>query len=689
MPAGVRPERDFRPLFDPRSVAIVGASADPAKWGNTVARMALRGERRRRVFLVNRSGQEILGRSTFRSLGDLPELPEMVVIAIGAAGFEQAVTDALAAGARVIVGITAGLGESGDDGLAVEARVLARVRAAGATLVGPNCLGVADTGSDLLVAYSEFAPGAVGLISQSGNLALELAVIAREAGIGFSRFVSVGNQADLEVAELVEELATHEPTRVIAAYVEDFRDGRTLALAALQARDAGKPVILLTVGTSPAGARAARTHTGAMISAAAAIDAACQASGMLRVTTPREMIELAQGLLMPHLPRGRRVGIVGDGGGHVALAADLVAGYGLDVPMLSSECGRRVGATLPPAAATGNPVDLAGGGEQDLFNYAKAVQVLSESGEVDAILLTGFFGGYGVESADSAGAEVEVARRMGAATDACERSLVVQTMYAASPASAALRSMGVPVYADISAAVRVLSNLVGWRERMASGVPALPEPSAAPPVREGYFEARELLAGIGIPFVDAHQVHTLDEARAAATRLGFPVVLKALGSSHKSDAAGVRLGISRMSELDAAFDDLMSRLEPAAFSVERMAPAGDGVELLIGVRRDRSFGPVVVIGLGGLYAEVLRDLAVGLAPVGIEPAERMIRSLRGSSLLLGPRGGEPLDIRAAAHAAARLSELAARRPGIAEIEINPLLVGRDGVLALDARVAGS
>jgi acyl-CoA synthetase (NDP forming) len=679
-------KRDLRPLFDPRSVAIVGASATPAKWGNWLARAALGGNHRRIVYLVNRSGQEVLGKPTFRSLRDLPEPVEMVVVAIGASGFEKVVDDALGAGARAIVAVTAGLGETGADGLAIERRVVQRVRAAGATLVGPNCLGVADTESELVVAYGVFASGPVGLVSQSGNLALELQAIAKETGLGFSRFVSVGNQADLEVAELIDELAAHERTRVIALYVEDFRDGRVLALAALKAREAGKPVILLTVGTSQAGARAARTHTGAMVSASVAIDAACRASGMLRVTTPRQMIEVAQGLLMPHLPRGRRVGIAGDGGGHVALAADLVTAHGLDVPLLTGDLATRVGATLPPAATTTNPIDLAGGGEQDFFNYARTVQVLAESGEVDAVMLTGYFGGYGEESDEFARVEAEVARTMAAAAEANARSLVVQTMYPASAASKVLRSRLVPVYGDIESAVRALASVVTWTEQPAVGVPALPPAREGPPIREGYFEARELLAAAGIEFAEGREVRSLADAQAAAGELGFPVVLKALGASHKSDGGGVRLGIANEDDLDAAFEDIASRLHPPSFSVERMSSPTDGAELLVGVRRDRSFGPVLLIGFGGLHAELLRDMAVALAPTSQALTEQMIRSLRAAPLLLGRRGARSLDVAAAAGAAARLSELVAQRPDLAEAEINPLLVLPHGVMGLDARV---
>lgn len=686
MPKDRPPARDLGPLFDPRSLAILGASATPSKWGYWLARSALKGVKRRAVFLVNRRGDDILGQRTYRSLRDLPQPVDLVVISIAAAGFEQAVDEALAVGARAIVAITAGLGEMGADGRAIERAVVERVRAAGAILVGPNCMGVADPWTKLDLASSEFAPGSIGLISQSGNLALELALIADEAGVGFSRFVSVGNQADLAATELIQSLAAHDATRVIAVYAEEFRDGRALADAASQALEAGKPVILLTVGSSRAGSRAARSHTGALVSASVAVDAACRASGMLRVHTPRQMIELAQGLLMPHAPRGRKVAIVGDGGGHVALAADLATERDMELPLLTDELASQVGATLPPGAPTRNPVDLAGGGEQDLFNFERVVRTVALSGEIDTVLLTGYFGGYSQESVDFARRETQVALGMASAAEASGRPLIVQTMYPASPSIRALRTRRVAVYADIHAAVHVLCRLIDRLEQPPSGVPALPAPTASVPIHEGYFEARELLAAAGIPFVQARRVTSLAAARAAAAELGFPVVLKALGSSHKSDVGGVELGIAGEAALKVAFVNMTSRLNPPAFSVERMAPSIDAVELIVGVRRDPSFGPVVVIGLGGVYAELLQDVAVALAPISLDLARQMIMSLRGASLLLGARGSPALDIGAAARTAAILAQIAVDHSDVAELEINPLLVQRDGVLGLDARI---
>jgi acetate---CoA ligase (ADP-forming) len=678
--------RDLRPLFDPKSVAILGASSVPAKWGNWLARGALRSAHRRAVFLVNRNGGELLGQQTYRTLGDLPGPVELVVIAIGASGFEQAVDDSLRAGAKAIVAITAGLGEMGGDGSAAERAVVERVRAAGAILVGPNCLGVIDTQTELDLAYANVSAGPIGLISQSGNIALELASVAGDAGFGVSRFVSVGNQADLDVTELIHEFVKHDPTRVIAVYVEDFRDGRAFAEAALHAHSEGKPVLMLTAGSSRAGARAARSHTGALVSASVAIDAACRASGMLRVTSTHQMIELAQALLMLHRPHGRRVGIIGDGGGHVALAADLLTDRGLEVPLLSDDLASRIGAVLPPTAAVRNPVDMAGGGEQDLHNYERVVRTLAESGEVDAVLLTGYFGGYSQESDELGVIETEVANEVAMAVGEAQCPLIVHTMYPASPPAKVLRSKLVPVYDDIAGAARALARLVEWIGEKPRGVPKVPQADTHPLVKEGYFEARELLATAGIPFARGCRVTTLSEAQAAALELGFPIVLKALSSSHKSDAGGVRLGIAGESELEASFVDMASRLNPDVFSVERMVDTSDAVELLVGVRRDPSFGPVVVIGVGGLYTEVLQDVAVALAPLNTDVADQMIRSLRAAPLLVGTRGRPPLDVAAAARVAAGLSRLAAEWPELAEAEINPLLVRRTEVVALDARV---
>jgi acyl-CoA synthetase (NDP forming) len=678
--------RDLGALFDPRSVAVVGASNDPVKWGYGLAQGALRGAGRRSVFLVNKNGGTILGQPAHRSLGDLPAPAELVVVAVPEPAFEETVDAALAAGARAIVGVTAGLGEMGEAGQARERAVVERVRQAGAVLLGPNCLGVFDAAAELDIGWSELPSGPIGLLSQSGNLALELALLAADYGLGFSRFASLGNQADLEVADLVGALAGHDPTRVVALYVEDFRDGRAFAAACHAAAGAGKPVVLLTAGRSDASARAARSHTGALASELAAVEAACRAAGIELVQTPRELVDLAQALLARDLPQGRRLGVFGDGGGHGVIAADLGSTAGFEVPALGNRLAGELAAVLGPTAVTRNPVDLAGGGEKDFASFERVARLLLSSGEVDAAILTGYFGGYAEYGPAYEAREREVARGMARAAAESGRPLLAQTMYPRGPAAAALRDDGVPVYGDIGAAIGNLARLASRAERRPLGVPALPAPAQPVTGAAGYFEARALLAAEGLSFVEARRVGTRAETLAAAGELGYPVVLKALGLLHKSDAGGVAVGIATEEELEQLFADIATRLSPPSYSIERTAPVASGVELLVGCRRDARFGPVALAGLGGVHAEVLRDVAVALAPIGSAQAEELLRSLRGAPLLLGVRGRPALALDQAAEALAAVSRVAAAHAEIAEIEVNPLLVTVDGAVGLDARI---
>jgi acyl-CoA synthetase (NDP forming) len=672
--------RDLQPLFAPRSVAILGASNDPAKWGNWLARGALRGEHKRPVFLVNRNGGEVLGRQTFASVSDLPEAPELVVVAVPAAGFEDAVDASLARGARAIVGITAGLGESGGDAALRERALVERVRAAGAMLLGPNCLGVFDASSDLGLASNEFPSGSIGLISQSGNLALELGILARPYHLGFSRFASMGNQADLDLAELVTSFAEHEATQLIAIYAEDFRDGRAFVDACAAA---GKPVLVLTVGRSAASTRAAASHTGALVSNTRVVEAACRAAGARLVRTPAEMIDLAQALLPGRRMAGRRVAVLADGGGHGAIASDVAADAGLELPLLSPVLQAKIAVALPTTAAVGNPVDLAGGGEQDFNNFSTTARLLLESGEVDGVLMSGYFGGYAQYSPEFEESEVAVARDIVRAVADTGRPVVAQTMYHASPTSEAQREGGVPVYATIESAAMAAEALV--EEAPPAGAPALPD-AVAGPLDDSYFGSRELLTAAGVPFVAARRAASVDEVVAVGEDMGFPLVLKALGTLHKTDSGGVRVGIADADELVAVARDMHERLAPPGFSVERMAPLSQGVELIVGARHDARFGPIALVGLGGIYAETFEDVAIGLAPLDPAEATELLRSLRGAALLGPVRGRPALDVEAAGAAAASLSMLAAARPDIAEIELNPLLASPDGVLALDARI---
>ena len=676
--------RDLRPLFEPETLAIVGVSSDPAKWGYWFARDAARGAHRRRVYLVGRNGGEVHGMRVHRSLEELPEAPELVVLSVPANGLEEAVDDSLAAGARALVAIAAGFAELGEEGAARERALVERVRGAGAVLVGPNCLGVFDGSAELQLASTPLPAGPVGLVSQSGNVLLEIGLLLEDYGLGFSRAVSIGNQADVGVTDLVAALAEHEATRVIGVYCEDFRDGRAFVEAA---RTAGKPVVLLTVGSSAAGSRAARSHTGALTSPRDAVEAACLAGGVHLVDTPRELVDAAQALLAPLRPRGPRVAVLGDGGGYGAIASDLLERKGIALPVLSEKTQAVLRELLPPTAATANPVDLAGAGEQDVFTFARSTRALLDVEDVDAVLFTAYFGGYSTLAEELREPEMRAARLLAAAMTESGKPIVVHTMHESAPPADVLRKAGVPVYRVIESAIDAVVALVADGAPTPSRMPPLPA-AAAPLASASYAAARAVLAEAAVPFGASRTVVSREAALAAAAEIGYPVVLKALGRLHKSEEGGVVLGLRDEADLAAAFDDVAARLAPESFSIEAAEDVAAGFELLAGARWDARFGPLVLVAAGGIQAEVLRDTAVALAPVDEEGAEALIRSLAAKPLLTGTRGRPPLDVAAAARAVASLSRFAAAHPEIAEVEVNPLLVRRvgEGAVGLDARV---
>ena len=625
----------------------------------------------------------MLGRPTLRRLTEVPGPVDLVAICVPAPGFVAAVADALAVGARAIVAITAGLGESSVQGRAIEREALGLVRAAGAVLVGPNCLGVVDTTTRLQLTSDPFTAGSVTVLSQSGNLALDLDDLLARAGLGISRFVSLGNQADLTLAELVRDCAAHEGTRAIAVYAEDLRDGRGFAEAAREAHAAGKPVVLLAPGRSAAASRGAASHTGSLTSPSRVVDAVCAAGWVRRVDTPGAMVTLLQALDQPRRAHGRRVAVLTDGGGHGAIAADAVSACGLDVPLLSAGLGARLREALWEPSPVTNPVDLAGVGEQDPLSYARGARELLASDEVDAVLMTGYFGGYALDADNSLGPrEIVAAADLVTRVQAQGKPVVVHSIFPTSESVRLLAAGGIPVYRDIGAAAAALRGLVVTDPPVDSlGLP----PPASPLQRLDYVSVRSALAAIGVPFPLAAVATTEAEAVEAATHTGFPLVLKAMGLQHKSDAGGVVLDVRDLPALRSAYRDVAQRLAPAAVSVEAMADRSGGVELIVGAHQDPRCGPVVMVGLGGVFTEVLDDVAFALAPVSEATAERLLRSLRAAPLLLGARGRSPVDMTALAGLVARVSEFAAAHPELAAVEINPVLARAGGVLALDAR----
>ncbi|MDZ7911982.1 MAG: acetate--CoA ligase family protein [Rhodococcus sp. (in: high G+C Gram-positive bacteria)] len=675
--------RDFTALFAPRSVAVIGASNDHRKYGNWLSAQALRMAGGRRVHLVNKRGESVLGQVPLRSLSDLNEAIDLAVITVPVNAFEDAVDDALAAGAGAIVGVTAGFAELGPDGKAIQDRLVRKIRDAGAMLLGPNCLGISDSTTQLTLASNPLPAGRVSLLSQSGNVALELGKFFERRQLGFSRFISLGNQADLSVSELLAACSEHDGTDLIAIYCEDFGDGRAFVAAATEARARGKHVVLLTVGGSDASVRGARSHTGALTSSADVLGAACRSAGIYQVSTPRELTDVAAALLAYGPAATTRVAVIADGGGHAGIASDVLEAAGLQVPEFPPAVSAALRQALPPSAGVSNPVDIAGAGERDITSFASTLETALQCPDIDAVVLTGYFGGYGDYGDMLAADEINTAYTMTKLAQHYGKPVLVHTIRSDSDAARVLASGGIPVYEAIEDAARTLAALA----HVPAGTYELTVTDPAPPViSDGYWESRELLRDAGIDFVPAQLVRSSRQAVEAADAIGYPVVLKALGLLHKSDSGGVALNLTTPQELEHAFGRMDSALHAVGYCVEAMESLDEGVELIIGVQTDPRFGPIVMAGLGGVLTEVLADVAFALAPVDYDAARHLLRRLRSEPLFKGVRGRPAVDIDAAARAIVSISRCAVAHPEIAELEINPLLLTSAGAIGLDARI---
>lgn len=662
---------------DPAAVAVVGASDDPAKWGYWLAAGALAGQHRREVHLVNRRADVVLGQPCHASLSSLPSVPDLVALCIPAPHVAAVVDEALELGVRGFLGITAGV--PGEKELAE------RIRRGGARLIGTNSLGIFDASTELHLAWGRFTAGPLAIVSQSGQLGSELAALGVRRGVGVSRFVSIGNQSDVTASELLAELADHEPTRVIALYLESFTDGVELFETLRVLREIGKPTLLLTVGASAASVRLARSHTGSLTSAMDVVDAACRAAGVLRVRTPTELIDIAATYLCTTVPAGDRVAVVGDSGGQCGVAADLAHAVGCDVAALTDTLTADLAATLPPGAACSNPVDLAGAGEDDLATYAEVIERLLGSDEVDAVVLTGYFGCYGTDTSHRADQEIDVARRLGKCVDTVGKPLLVHTMAPDSAASKTLWESGIPAFGSVESAVGSLAGLARLRAVGREPItPTIAHPAVA--LRPGYWAARELLADMGVSFPSGRVVHSADALADVSDQLSAPFVLKAGWLEHKSEVGGVVVGISDHTQLRDQFEDMYARLGEGAYVVEEQDTRRHAVEILVGARRDPDLGPVIVVGAGGTEAEMHQDVTVEVAPVSARTAIDMLDRLRCASLLHGWRGRPAVAIDDLAELISAVSQLISARPDIAEIELNPVRVAPDAALAVDALV---
>jgi acetyltransferase len=685
-------------FFTPTAVAVVGASRDSAKVGGSVLANLRAAGFEGRIVPVNAQAGVVQGLTAAPSIDAIEGPVGLAVLAIPASEVLPALEACVRKGIPGAVVITAGFRESGPAGQKREEELRDWLVGQPIRLLGPNCLGWIRPAHKLNLTFAPGSPlpGPIAFVSHSGALAVAILDWSRERRMGFSVFASLGNQADLTETDVLRALIDDDETRVVAAYLEGVADGGAF-VDALTALAAVKPVVVLKAGRSPEGARAVSSHTGALAGSDVAFDAAIRRAGAVRARSIEELFDLARALSSQPLPRGRRLTIVTNGGGLGIVAADAARDAGLGVAPLSDETQARLRAVLPPMATVGNPIDLVG--DADAARFANALHALGPDHGADALLV--------LLTAQAATDSQTVARAILASTRGWPLPIAAAFVGGARVAAGArtLDDAGVPCYAFPERAVSALGGLAliaGNRRNRATraGAGAPPAPAlgvlaglrAAGRLHLGMVDLAPALSAAGIAVAAPVTAKTAEEAGSAAARVGFPVALKLVSPdiSHKTEVGGVRLGLTSADAVTEAARTMLERVareRPRAviegLAVQPMVPAGK--ELLLGSVRDPQFGPLVMVGFGGVYVEVFRDTAVRLAPVDPHEALAMLDDLRLAPLLHGVRGEPPVDLSSLAATIARFSALAAAVPGLEELELNPLVAGVAGVVAVDAR----
>jgi acyl-CoA synthetase (NDP forming)/L-amino acid N-acyltransferase YncA len=687
--------RSLRPLLDPASVAVVGASRTGTGVGAEILRSIVNGGFNGRIVPVHPDAAELAGLPAVRSLNELPDPVDLVIVAVPAPAVAAVLQDAGAAGARAAVIVSSGFAETGD---APAQEALVRIaRAHDMRLVGPNCLGIVNTDGSIRLqasfAAEPPAPGGLSLASQSGAVGIAALAHATRTGLGIHSFVSLGNKADVSGNDLLAYWYDDPACKAVALYLESFGNPRKFARVA-RAVARRKPVLAVKGGRSEPGRRAGLSHTAAAATSDLAVDTLFKQAGVIRCDTLEQLLDTARVLVDQPLPHGTRLGVVGNAGGVGVLAADTAATAGLDVPGLSGDARDRLTAAVPGAAAADNPVDLGAAAEPDAF--AEAITVLGASGEVDALVAV--FAATG--TSDIEGNLAAIADALDTLPDL---PAVAVVMGLPDPPTT-LGARKIPVFAFPEPAVAALGRAAayaGWRARPLGARPDLPciDQTGARAIVDRLLEAGEgwqtatdaaaLLACYDIPLTPAVRVSSKSQAVAAARTVGYPVAVKADDPRliHKTGTGTVRLGPNDAHEVRAAYAAVSALIdgdEDAGVIVQPMV--GADVELAAGIVHDPQFGSLVMIGAGGTATDVLDDKQFRLLPLTETDADSMWRSLRSRPLLDGYRGSRPVDTAALTDLLLRLGRLAEDLPEIAELDLNPVMPARYGVQAVDIKL---
>lgn len=688
-------------LFYPQSIAVIGASRTPGKVGHDILANLIKNNYAGEIIPVNPSSEEILGRTCYRSLQESGKKIDLCIIVLPRDMVLDAVKNALQAGAGALVVITAGFKEVGEEGAKIEKQVAELCRSRNIRLLGPNCLGLLNTDNVMNASFAARMParGNISVISQSGALCTAILDLAAGRHLGLAKMVSIGNKADLAEDDLLLALAHDEQTKVVIAYLEDISSGDEFVKAATEVSNA-KPVIILKSGTTEAGQRAASSHTGVLAGADIAYGAAFKCSGVIRADNFDAIFDYATAFAMQPLPAGDRVLIITNAGGPGTMAADAVEKAGMRVATLDQNTASSLREKLPKAASVGNPIDVLGDAPPE--RYVMALQAAQDNEAVDAIVI--------ILTPQAMTNPAATARAITKCLSG-NKPVVAAFMGGADvmPGREELVAAGLPDYPSPERAVlalKAMCDYAAWRKRPPRIVTRFAvnrrrvERIITRRLRTnrpqlGEVKAKSILQAYGFQIPDGQLATSMEEAMEIAERVHYPVAMKIVSPDiiHKSDLGGVKLNINNSDAVRDAYDLMLLRIGQQAPSawiegiyVEKMLDRG--LEVIIGMNRDPQFGPMLMFGLGGIFVEVMKDVTFHLAPITEEEAIMMLKSTRSYEILKGKRGQKGVDLTAIANSLQRISQLTTDFPQIAELDINPLIVGDLGTepVVADARM---
>lgn len=695
-------KRNLARLVAPKSIAVIGASDDPMRIGGRPIDYSVRHGYKGAIYPVNPKRDTVQGLKAYPSISDVPEAVDAAIVALPAPMVAETIEACAAKGVGACIVFSSGFSELGAEGEVMQARLTEISRRTGIRVLGPNCLGVFNASSGWTGTFSSSPqvdppePGPIAIASQSGAYGGHIYNLARKRGLKVGRWITTGNESDIELSECISYLLDDPEVKVVMSYAEGIRDGEGLRAAFEKARDLRKPIVMVKVGRSDIGAAAAASHTAALAGTDAVIDGMFKQYGVYRADDANEMLEVAYGCQQGHFPDGNKIGFITISGGLGVQMADSASALGLDVSEFS-EAGQKKMLELLPYAAPRNPVDVTG----QVFNQRDAIaaclKIMMEEGDYDVVI--SFF--------TAVAARPEIAQDIVETLKPIRESRPDKHLFFSILASAEnsrfYESNGYPMFDDPVPAITAANGLMYFGRAFAAKNTALPElPSGAEAVPDhptAEHEAKRILASAGIPVVREVLVTSADAAAKEAKTLGGKVVLKIASPdiAHKTEIGGVLVGLEGADAVRDGFATLMARAaenrpDAAIDGVIVCEMVSGGVETVVGVQRDPVLGPAVMFGLGGILVEVLQDVSFRLAPFSVEEAYRMIREIKGYKVLEGVRGAPPADIATLAEALSKLSVFAAANADkLDSIDINPFIVLPEGqgAVAVDALIVPS